>query len=213
MKITAIKPQRNHAERVNVHVDGEFRFALALELAYGSGLHVGDEITEEQLLKLERKDQRWKAREACLNLLSFRARTATELQRRLREKGYPDEVAEETVAELEKRGLVNDASFAESFVRDRVRLRPRGKRRLVQELRAKGVDADTAREVIGEVMEEEDVSELELAREAASKWSPRRGEEPLRARRRLYGYLARRGFGGEVVRQVMDEVTSSLDNT
>jgi regulatory protein len=78
--------------------------------------------------------------------------------------------------------------------------------RLVQELRAKGVDAETAREAIGEVLESEEVSELELAREVVARWSPRSGEEPLRARRRLYGLLARRGFGGETVRQVMEEL-------
>ena len=55
-------------------------------------------------------------------------------------------------------------------------------------------------------METEDVSELDLAREAVAKWSPRSGEDPQRARRRLYGFLARRGFGGDTVRQVIDEV-------
>jgi SOS response regulatory protein OraA/RecX len=67
------------------------------------------------------------------------------------------------------------------------------------------VDADTAHAAIGEAMEGEDVSELELAREVAARWSPRAGEDPLRARRRLYGLLARRGFGGETVRRIMEE--------
>ena len=101
---------------------------------------------------------------------------------------------------------MDDSSFAESFVRDRVRFKPRGARRLAQELRAKGVDAETAHEAIGEVMEREEISDLELAREVAAKWPRRAGEEPQGARRRLYGFLARRGFGAETIREVMEEM-------
>jgi regulatory protein len=208
MQITAIEPQKRHPERVNVHVDGSFRLALAAEIAYGAALRAGDAITEERLGELERQDQRWKAREAALVLLSFRPRTRSELRGRLLRKDFPEEVAEETVAALVEKGLVSDDSFAEVFVRDRTRLRPKGKRRLVQELRAKGVDAETAHAAVEEVWEREEVSELDLAREAAAKWSPRAGEEPLRARRRLFGFLQRRGFSGDAIRQVMDEVLS-----
>ncbi|CAN5420335.1 recombination regulator RecX [soil metagenome] len=208
MQITAIEPQKRHPERVNVHVDGSFRLALAAEIANGAALRAGDAITEERLGELERQDQRWKAREAALVLLSFRPRTRSELRGRLLRKDFPEEVAEETVAALVEKGLVSDDSFAEVFVRDRTRLRPKGKRRLVQELRAKGVDAETAHAAVEEVWEREEVSELDLAREAAAKWSPRAGEEPLRARRRLFGFLQRRGFSGDAIRQVMDEVLS-----
>lgn len=206
MKITAIEPQRSHAERVNVHVDGEFRLALAQEIVLRASLRVGDPVTESRLGELEREDLRWKARESALTLLSFRARTAVELRRRLARKDLPEEVVEECVAELVQKGLVDDSAFAELFARDRVRLRPRGRRRIVQELRAKGVEAETAEAAVGEVMEREEVTELELAREAAARWSPRAGEDPLRARRRLHGFLARRGFGGETVRQLMEEM-------
>lgn len=206
MRITAIEPQKHHLERVNVYVDGAFRLALAQEVVIRAGLYAGDPVTEARLVELEGEDLFWKARDSALNLLSFRARSATELRRRLREKAFPDEVVTRCVEDLVERGLIDDASFAESFVRDRVRLRPSGARRLVQELRTKGVDADTAADAIEEVLREEDVSELELARAAVKKWARRSGEEPDRARRRLYGFLARRGFGAETVRRVMEEI-------
>lgn len=208
MKITALEVQKNDPNRVNLHIDGEFRLGLAAEVAWSAHLHVGDEIRAEQLADLERRDAAWKAREAALALLSFRPRTRIELQRRLKEKGYAPDVAEETVDALVGMGLVDDSSFAEMFVRDRVRLRPKGARQLTQELRAKGVDVETAQAAVGEVMEREDASETDLARRAAARWRPRTGEEPLRARRRLHGFLARRGFGGDAIRVVMDEVLS-----
>jgi regulatory protein len=205
MKITAIVPQQFHPERVNVFVDGAFRLGLAAEPVLAEPLRVGDEVDDACLAALEAKDGGWKARDAALSLLSHRARSAAELTRRLRRKGYGDEVAEETVGRLGELGMVDDAAFAESFVRDRVRLRPQGKRRMASELRARGVDAETASAAIGEVMAREDATELDLARAAAARWKPRPGEDPARARRRLHAFLARRGFGGDAVRAVLSE--------
>lgn len=205
MIVTAIEPQKHHPERVNVHVDGAFRLALAAELVLAERLRVGDEVDEARLAELERKDQAWQARDAAMVLLSYRPRSAAELRRRLARKGFAAEVVDATVERLGDLGVVNDASFAETFVRDRVRLRPHGRRRLRQELRAKGVDEETAAAAIDEVMEREDASELDLAREAAARWKPRPGEERDRARRRLHGFLARRGFGSDAIRQVLEE--------
>ncbi|CAN5177043.1 recombination regulator RecX [soil metagenome] len=206
MKITALQPQTRNAERVNLHVDGAFRLALAAEIAYGAHLHVGDSISEATLRELEARDQAWKAREAALVLLSFRPRTAAELRRRLLRKDFPEEIVDSCVTSLVDQGLVNDGAFAEMFVRDRVRLRPKGKHRLVQELRAKGVDPEEAQEAITEVFEREEVAESELARVAAAKWRPRAGEERPKARARLHAFLARRGFGGDAIREVMAEM-------
>ncbi|HET6765245.1 MAG TPA: regulatory protein RecX [Longimicrobiaceae bacterium] len=206
MKITAIEPQKSNAERVNVHVDGAFRLALGAEVAFNAWLHVGDDVTEERLTELERQDTQWRAREAALALLSFRPRTAAELRRRLVEKEFPPEVAAEVVDRLDEMKLVDDSAFAEMFVRDRVRLKPKGKRMLAQELRVRGVDADTARDAIDGVLERADSSEADLARQAAAKWKPRAGEEPRKARARLYAFLARRGFGGDAIRAAADDV-------
>jgi regulatory protein len=205
MKITAIEPQKLHPERVNVHVDGAFRLGLAAELVLAEHLRVGDEVDEARLAALEDRDRGWKARDAALSLLSYRSRSADELTRRLKRKGFEDEVAGETVERLGELRMVDDAAFAESFVRDRVRLRPHGRRRIASELRAKGVDADTARDAIAGVMEREGATEVDLARAAAARWKPRPNEDPAAARRRLAGFLARRGFAGDAVREVVRE--------
>jgi regulatory protein len=208
VKITRLEPQKNHAERLNVHVDGAFRLALAAEIVLAEGLRVGDEISEARVAELEARDQTWKAREAALHLLAFRPRTAAELRRRLREKGYAPEVADAVVERLGEMGMVDDAQFAEMFVRDRVRLRPHGRRRLTQELRAKGVDGERAQAAIDDVLERENATETDLARQAAAKWRARPGEDRQASRRRLYGFLARRGFGTDAIMAVLDEALS-----
>src|SRR5690349_3533751 len=76
---------------------------------------------------------------------------------------------------LRELGMIDDAAFAGTLVRDRVRLRPQGARRLASELRQKGVDEETARAAIRETMEGEATDERELARRAAEKWRARPG--------------------------------------
>jgi regulatory protein len=192
-------------DRVEIQLDDGRKLLLPAELVLKQGLGRGDELSDEQMLRLEEENLSWSAREAALSLLSYRARSRGELEQRLQRKGYPPEVVERCLTELEDRGLVDDASFAASFVRDRIRGKPKGERRISQELRARGIDRTTAGSVISEVMEAENVTEVELARAAADRWRSRPGEEPLRARRRLYGFLMRRGFSGEAVRAVLEE--------
>ncbi|HEX5724865.1 MAG TPA: regulatory protein RecX, partial [Longimicrobiaceae bacterium] len=185
MRITALDPQLSRPDRVNLHLDGAFHAALAADVVYAERLHVGDELDAARLAAVTAADQAWRAREAALLLLSYRPRSAGELRRRLAENGFPAEVAEACVAGLVESGVVDDSAFAELFVRDRVRLRPHGRRRLARELRARGVEPEAARSAIDEVLAREETGDLELARRAAAKWRPRPGEDPRKARRRL----------------------------
>ncbi|HEX2207012.1 MAG TPA: regulatory protein RecX [Longimicrobium sp.] len=205
MRITSLPPQKHDPDRLSVFIDGEFRMGLSAEIALAAGLRVGEMVDEARLADLERRDRTWQAREAALRLLAIRPRSAAELARRLRMKGYEPEIGEEVIARLREVGMIDDAAFAGTLVRDRVRLRPQGARRLANELRARGVDDETARAAIRETMEGEETDERELAHRAAGKWRPRPGEEPARARRRLHGFLVRRGFDSEVIRDVLDE--------
>jgi regulatory protein len=205
MKITALPPQKHAPDRLSVFVDGALRMGLSAEVVLAAGLRVGDTVDDARLAELERRDLSWQAREAALRLLAVRPRSAAELARRLRMKGYSPKIGEEVIGRLRELGMIDDAAFAGMMVRDRVRLRPQGARRLASELRQKGVDDETTRAAIRETMEGESTNERELARRAAEKWRPRAEEEPARARRRLHGFLARRGFDGEVIREVVDE--------
>jgi regulatory protein len=209
MKITRMARQPRR-ERVRIHVDGEEepRLELALDLVLRAGLAVGDVLDPARVTELEREDEVMRAREGALRLLSHRARSVVELRRRLERNDVPPAVVNGTLEWLEERGYVDDTAFAEAFVRDRLRLRPRGRSGLIQELRRRGVAEEVAAAAADQVMAAEEVDDLTLAREAARAWARRnasllsqahRPEQRARARRRLYAHLARRGFGpGEV---------------
>lgn len=214
MRITRIRTV-GRGERARLYVDGdeEPRAELAAELVVRAGLASGDELAEARLAELEREDEAIRARQAALDLLAHRARSREELRRRLWRKEFPDAVIAEALAWLEERDYVDDRAFAEALVRDRLRLRPRGRLGLIQELRKKGVDTGVAEAAIEAVMAAEQVDEAGLAREVADAWA-RRNRSALRkarsspdgwrrARRRLYGHLARRGFAPDAVRSAI----------
>lgn len=213
MHITAIEPQRRDPDRVNIFVDGEFQFGIAAKVARDAGLRVGGSIERSELERVEQNDALWRAVQTAYGLLSYRARTRRELQIRLSRKQFDQEIIELCLARLTEEGWINDRAFAESFVRDRIRLKPRGTRRLVSELAAKGIDRAVAEPVVAATLESEGRSDLDLAREAARKWArgkrldtPQESGQRFGNRRRLYGYLARRGFDSDVIRVAMTDV-------
>lgn len=207
MKITKISPQQKSQERVNIFVDGEFRLGVAEEVIVKRGLKVGQEITEHELEAIQRSDVGWKAREYAVSLLSVRPRTVKELQQRLRKKEFPDDSIEAAIEFLNARGYLNDQAFAEMFVRDRIKFKPRGKRALAVELRMKGVEPETAARAIEETFNAQDSSEVDLAREVAEKWVARKlTGDRMKDRQRLFGFMARRGFSGDSIRQAMDDL-------
>jgi regulatory protein len=214
--ITRIEPQRPRGLRVLVHVDAGEPFEVTLEALERSRLGVGDPLPPDACRDLLEADADVRVREAALNLLSHRARTRRELKTKLRQKGFGAARIDACLDRLETRGLLDDQAVAAAFVRDRLRHRPRGTARLVTELRAKGLDSDTALETIERVFDDEGASDAELAREAAEGWIRRQGAATVaalvddpgpardKARRRLYGYLARRGFRGDALNVAMD---------
>ncbi len=206
-RVAALVQLPGHGERWEIRLDDGRTLDVSYEVLTRAGVGRGDELDEDRLRTLADEDVAWRAREAALNLLSYRARSRVELARRLARRAFPPDVVERCLDALEERGLLDDRAFSESFARDRVRGKPKGARRIAQELRARGVDPEIAEDAIREAMAGEGASEVDLALQAAARWRRKEGEDPQRAGRRLHAFLARRGFGGEVIRAVLQERT------
>jgi regulatory protein len=199
MIITAIERQKRR-QRVNVYGDdGRFAFALALHLAADAGLHTDMELSQAQVNALQEDDARYSAYEAALRLLSYRPRSEREMRRRLGRRGVGLRLIDETVRKLRERGYLDDKAFARFWTETRDTTSPRGRRLIVQELRAQGVDGDIAAAATAAVSDEE-----AAYRAASRRLSAFRGLDYDTFRRRLGGFLVRRGFSYEVARRTMD---------
>ncbi len=198
MQITAIEKQKRR-RRANIHLDGRFAFSLSLELILQAELHVGDSLSPEQVESLRQADERQQAHDAALRLLAYRPRSEREITQRLARRGLAPEVIQETLERLRERGLLDDAAFARFWVESRDRHSPRGRRLLWQELSAKGIRTETAREATATVAEEQ------AALRAAEKRVPHlQNLDHSTFRRRLGDFLLRRGFPYDTVRATVD---------
>jgi regulatory protein len=144
------------------------------------------------------------AREIVLRKLTAQARSRGELAKALAQRRVPEQTAAEVLDRFEEVGLVDDAAFAESWVRSRQSRRHLSKRVLRQELVRKGVE----RENIDNALEQIDPDdEYAAARDlAAKKYRTMAGLDRAVAYRRLAGALGRRGFGPGTVSRVLAEV-------
>jgi len=199
MIISAIERQKRR-QRVNVYGDeGRFAFALALHLAQDAGLHTDMELSEAQVNALQEADARHSAYEAALRLLSYRPRSEREMRRRLGRRGIGLRLIDETVRQLRERGYLDDEAFARFWTETREATSPRSRRLIAQELRAQGVDTETAAAATVSVADEE-----AAYRAASRRLHAFRGLDYETFRRRLGGFLVRRGFSYDVARRTMD---------
>ncbi len=134
------------------------------------------------------------ARALCLRLLTARARTRDELARQLLKRGYPDGVSRRVLDRLAEVGLVDDADFAEQWVRSRRVNAGKGKRALAAELRTKGVEDEVITAALADIdagAERQRAEQLvadKLRRERLD------DADDTKLARRLVGMLARRGY-------------------
>ena len=202
-RITSIQVQKRNQQRVSIFLDGEYAFGLSRIVA--AWLVVGQELSDEKIAQLKAEDEHEVVYLKTLNFIQYRPRSSQEIRRYLTKRQATDEVVEQTLERLQRAGLVDDARFAQTWVDNRVDLRPRSRQALAFELRQRGVDSQTISEAL------EDIDDGPLAIEAARKQSRRYQElEWQDFRQKMCAYLARRGFNYSVSVEAAQRVWSEI---
>lgn len=148
----------------------------------------------------------------ALTLLGFRARSVSELRRKLLQKGEDVARVEEVIARLRDQKLLDDADFARQFARTKLLAAGSSRRRILLELTRKGVARDVADQAIAELGESEGIDPAAAVRRVAEKkWKSLAGLDDFTRRRRLYAFLARRGFGPDEIRSVMNALGEEIE--
>jgi regulatory protein len=135
----------------------------------------------------------------ALNYLSYRPRSRAEIVVYLQRRGLSERQIETIAERLERVGLLDDEAFAQFWVDNRERFRPRGLRALRYELRSKGLDDG----VIEQALDSVDASESAF-RAASKKAQQLMNADRDTFFRKVMAYLARRGFTYEVARQAAE---------
>lgn len=198
--------------RFVLQVDGSAGATVSLDIIERLHLRVGTVVDEALARRLEEESGALAAYDRALNLLAFQSRSSRDLKRRLVQKGELEVNAEAAVARLVAAGLLDDAQYARQVARSKVAGQGASRRRLQQELFKRGVDREVADAAIGDVMSEEGVDEGEVVeRFARKKLRSLDGLDSATRRRRLYAFLARRGYDGEAIRRAMSRVLDEAE--
>ena len=209
MKITNIALQAKNNDRVNVSVDGAYRFSLTVAQVSDLGLKIGREVDEEELERFEQESQFGKLYMRALEYCLMRPHSAKEVRDYLWRKtrptrnkegvlrpGYAPQITERVFDRLAEKGYIDDAKFARFWVENRHRVKGTSQRKLTNELRAKGVDST----LIDEALHASDRDESEELRRVLQKKRIKYPDE-----QKLIAYLVRQGFSYDDIRSAMSE--------
>lgn len=206
MKITAIAAQARNPDRVNISIDGKYRFSLDILQLSELGIKVGRELTDQELADLEQESQFGKVYTRALEYALMRPRSQREMRDYLYKKtrdtrtktgalkkGVSPELTGRVFDRLLEKGYMNDEKFARFWVENRNVRKGSSLRKLSAELTAKGVD----KTIIDEVVSESDRSDHDELQKIIAKKRNKYDDQKLMA------YLARQGFSYDDIKEAM----------
>jgi regulatory protein len=201
-RITALVPELQGAGSIRIELNGERFGSVAPEVVGAEQLRVGSELDEALLTRLEVEA----TYRTALRAVERRSFARADLGRRLRRKGHAPEAIELALGRLTERGYLDDTAFAASYVETRA-ARGRGPLRLARDLAAMGVERSIIDRALAAHAGSADTAG-DVPRALAAKRAAQLGDLPRHVRRRrVLAYLARRGFSG---REVTDMVGKLL---
>lgn len=202
--ITAIKKQKRNSNRVNIHLDGEYSFGLYVTNAVR--LKIGQILSESEIDDLLNKDQIESAFQKSLRFIAYKPRTQFDVKKKLNEGGYSEQVIDQILEKLIEKGYLNDQQYAENWIESKSLNKPRSKKLISLELRQKKIDQEIIEEVVDHMHSDE-----ELAYRAAERYFNRLSnlEEDI-FKRRLTGFLIRRGFSYSTVKPIVEGFLDKL---
>lgn len=218
MKITAITAQVKDKNRVNLMVDGKYRFSLDIFQYADLGIKVGKEYTEEELNELEQESQFGKLYARTLEYCLMRPHSAKEVrdylwrktrttkvktrQGELKERaGVSLALTERVFDRLVEKGYIDDEKFTRYWVENRSLAKGASRRKLTAELRAKGIESS----LIEEALLVTDRSDGEELAKVITKKISRYPDE-----QKLMAYLAGQGFAYDDIKRALSAQDDQL---
>jgi regulatory protein len=204
--VTAISASVRAAGRFDLCVDQKPVARLSIQSIEKLRLRVGLEVDATLAAAIAEEATVSRTYDRAMMMLAARGRASGELRRLLVGKGEEAGVVGIVIDRLTDAGFLDDDAFARQFARSKSATGT-SKRRIEQELARKGVERQVAAAAVVETFAEENVDEsAAIDRAAEKKLRTLARVDDLTKRRRLYAYLARRGFDPDAINGVMSRL-------
>jgi len=204
MTITKIEKQKKNKDRWNVFIDGAFACGVNSDTLLKFQLKSGDEIDENKLKEIRDFDEYLYSKKIAFDFLSYRIRSEKELKDKLKGKDISHTSIERTIEHLKELKLINDEEFARQLISEKLASKPVGKAVLRQKLIQKGISFKLSDEILKEYFSEDNEKEFVISN--FDKYFRRvEGLDRQQKRKKMFDYLARKGFDFDIIKQVINE--------
>lgn len=197
MYVTKIEPVTK--AKYKVFLEEQFAFVLYKGELSRYKIQEGSELPQEKIDEIKKEILEKRVKLRAMHLLERMDRTEAQLRTKLRQDMYPDDIVEIAMQYVQSFGYIGDRGYAKRFVESRQG--SKSKLEIKMSLLQKGI----AKEIVHEVLEayydgQEETSAIQklLEKKRFSKETATEEEK-----RKMYGYLLRKGFSYEDIRQVI----------
>lgn len=208
-KITRIEVQKRNKQRFNVYIDEVYAFAVDGELVYKEKLSVNEEVDEERLQNIAKKENLSKCKNTALRILERSYKTEKEIKERLIDKGYDLDAILPIVDFLKEYAFINDSEYIKMYIKDRIKRQ--GAQKIKYALIKKGIDPDEIEANLTILNKNEEINvALELAKKKYSQIVLRESDK-YKLSDKLCRFLIGRGYDYALVKDVIKKVINSED--
>ena len=188
--------------RSKVYIDQEFAFVLYKGEFRHYHVREGEKLEQSDYETIMKEVLPKRAKLRAMNLLKSREYTTAQLRTKLAQGFYPEPVIEEALSYVASYHYTDDLRYAVSFITYHESSKSR--RRLEQDLTAKGIDKETiAKAFLTWEEQGGEQDEQAMIRRLLEKKHFQPAEADYAARQKIYAFLMRKGFSGEAVRKAL----------
>lgn len=201
-----ISAKEGRFNKMHISIDGEYLLTVDSDYWYSCGYINGDELDERELAAFKDAAGSRRAFNAGADIISRREHSEKELSLKLSRKFEP-EFVEEAVRRLKEIGLLDDSRFARLYATELYEKKGMGKRRILFELSAKGIDRNLAADTLDEIIPDDEDNIQRIVDILEKKYYNIGNDE--KQRRRAWSALERMGYSGADIRRAFNEFCES----
>lgn len=163
------------------------------------------DFSENEILEMKYFSDIERAKSRAINYISGKLKTKYEVRLKLKENGFAEDVIDEVLDILEKEEYLNDKVYCEIFIEDKKKLNGYGKNKIKSLLIQKGISKNIFEGFLNEFEYDEEfdnalkmgIKKLELLSNE---------EDNFKKKQKIINYLVYRGFGFDVINDVLKEI-------
>ena len=204
MQVTSINYSKSK-EVFEVIFEDETKLLLNYNIFEKYKVSVDMDFSENEILEMKYFSDIERAKSRAINYISGKLKTKYEVRLKLKENDFAEDVIDEVLDILEKEEYLNDRVYCEIFIEDKKKLNGYGKNKIKSLLIQKGISKNIFEDFLDEFeYDEEFDNALKMGIKKLNLLSNE--EDNFKKRQKIINYLAYRGFGFDVINDVLKEI-------